>query len=220
MSEFHNKWKWLLSEVTRVKREVHLKRRLKEWQKMGAVPPMAHLGKRNVVERYMKNSSLKVFVETGTYKGDMIYGALPYFNDIYSIELNKMLCSRARKKFIGYRNVHILQGQSGEVLPKILNNIDEPCLFWLDAHYSGGSTSKGDLETPIMQEMQCILYHPKATEHVILIDDARCFTGENDYPTMEGLESFIRNIYPDWVFEVKDDIIRTHADIGHIHEPE
>lgn len=211
MSEFYNKWKWLLSEVTRVKREMHLKKKFKEWQKNGAVVPMVHLGKRNVVEQYMRNSVLKIFIETGTYKGDMIYGALPYFNEIYSIELNKNLCSRARKKFLGYRNVHVLQGQSGEVLPKLLNDIDEPCLFWLDAHWSGGSTAKGDIETPIMQEMRCILEHSRANEHVILIDDARCFTGENDYPTLDGLKSFIRNLYPDWIFEVVDDIIRTHA---------
>ena len=211
MSEFYNKWKWLLNEVARVKREMHIKRKFKEWQKSGAHPPMAHLGKRNIVEQYMRNSSLKVFIETGTYKGDMVYGALRYFKDIYSIELDKTLCSRARKKFAGYSNVHILQGQSSEVLPKILSDIDKPCLFWLDAHWSGGSTARAETQTPMMQEMQCILDHPIATEHVILIDDARCFIGENDYPTIERLERFIRNVCPDWVFEVKDDIIRTHS---------
>ncbi len=211
MSEFYNKWKWLLSEGARIKREMHLKRKLKEWRKGGANGPMAHLGKRNVVEQYMENSSLEVFIETGTYKGDMIYAALRYFKGIYSIELNKTLCSRARKRFTGYPNVHILQGQSGEVLPKILEEINKPCLFWLDAHWSGGSTARAETQTPIIQEMQCILGHSRAAEHVVLIDDARCFTGEHDYPTIDGLKSFILDKSPDWIFEVKDDIIRTHS---------
>jgi hypothetical protein len=208
MSEFYNKWKWLLNEVARVKREMHIKRKFKEWQKSGSPPPMAHLGKRNIVEQYMRNSSLKVFIETGTYKGDMIYGALRYFKDIYSIELNKTLCSRAQKRFAGYSNVHILQGQSSEVLPKILSDIDKPCLFWLDAHWSGGSTAKGEFETPIMRELRCVLNHTKANEHVILIDDARCFTGEKDYPILKMLKQFILDVHPNWIFEVKDDIIR------------
>ncbi len=190
---------------------MHLKRKLKEWQKDGTNWPLAHLGKRNVVEQYMKNSFLEVFVETGTYKGDMIYGALHRFKDIYSIELNNTLYSRARKRFSGYPNVHIIQGQSGEILPTILKNINKPCLFWLDAHYSGGSTAKGKFETPIMQEMRCILNHAKADDHVILIDDARCFTGDNDYPTITQLKNFILLKYPDWIFEIKDDIIRTHS---------
>lgn len=211
MSRFYNKWKWLLSEVARVKREMHIKRKFKEWQKSGALPPMAHLGKRNVVEQYMENSSLEVFIETGTYKGDMIYGALRYFKDIYSIELDKTLCSRARKRFTGYPNVHILQGQSGEVLPKILEEINKPCLFWLDAHWSGGSTARAETQTPLIQEMQCILGHSRAAEHVILIDDARCFTGESDYPAITQLKNFILLKYPDWIFEIKDDIIRTHS---------
>ena len=212
MSAFYNKWKLLLSEVARVKREIHLKRKNKEWRRDGSNVPMDHLSKRNVVEQYMKNPSLEVFIETGTYKGDMIYGALRRFKDIFSIELNEHLYSRAWKRFSGYPNVHILQGQSSEVLPKILNKISKPCLFWLDAHWSGGSTARADIQTPIMQEMQCILEHTTAADHVVLIDDARCFTGDSDYPTLARLESFIRNFYPDWVFKVKDDIIRTHSD--------
>lgn len=211
MSAFSDEWKLLLSECARAKREIHLKRKNKQWQRDGSIIPMAHLGKRNVIEQYMKNPSLEVFIETGTYKGDMIYGALRCFKDIYSIELNKNLYNRARKRFSGYPNVHILKGQSSEVLPKILKKISYPCLFWLDAHWSGGSTARGDFQTPIMQEMQCILKHRKAVEHVVLIDDARCFKGESDYPTLKELEGLIRNYYPDWIFEVKDDIIRTHS---------
>ena len=65
-----------------------------------------------------------------------------------------------------------------------------------------GSTAKGQVDTPIVQEMKCILNHKMAENHVTLIDDARCFTGENDYPTLETLERIIRKVRPSWTFEV------------------
>jgi hypothetical protein len=82
-------------------------------------------------------------------------------------------------------------------------------LFWLDGHYSGGITAKGPLDTPIVKELDSILNH-SVTGHVILIDDARCFVGENDYPTIDELREILHTERPRWVFEVKDDIIRIH----------
>ena len=172
---------------------------------------MPNFGKQQVVIDYIKKFLADIFIETGTYKGRMVYAVQPHIKEIFSIELDQAHYKKAQQRFAGYSNIHILQGQSGQVLPKILEDIDKPCLFWLDAHFSGGSTAKSGPETPIMQEIECILKHHKADEHIILIDDARCFTGQNDYPTIEALKNFIFNNHPDWVFKVKDDIIRTHS---------
>lgn len=172
---------------------------------------MPKLGKQHVVIDYIKKFSPDVFIETGTYKGKMVYAVMPHISEIYSIELDRTHCQNAGRRFAGYRNIHIIQGESGQILPEILKNIDARCLFWLDAHFSGGSTAKGDLRTPITQEIECILNHPKAYEHTILIDDARLFVGENDYPTIEALKDFISAIHPDLTFEVKNDIIRIHS---------
>jgi hypothetical protein len=84
-------------------------------------------------------------------------------------------------------------------------------LFWLDAHWSGGSTAKGTVDTPIVQELKCVVNHVKADKHIILIDDARCFTGKNDYPTLEFLKKYISGMFPDWIFEINDDIIRIYS---------
>src|ERR1051325_2291173 len=51
--------------------------------------------------------------------------------------------------------------------------------------------------------------HP-VREHVILIDDARCFDGTHDYPTIDELRRAVLNIRPDWLFETANDIIRDH----------
>jgi hypothetical protein len=93
-------------------------------------------------------------------------------------------------------------------LPKILSNIDSPCLFWLDAHYSGENTSKTDLQTPIIRELRSILNHPNKN-HIILIDDAHEFTGKNDYPTIPELKE-IMNQYEEKILIVKENVIRIH----------
>lgn len=102
-----------------------------------------------------------------------------------------------------------MHGDSGKILPEILASLNKPCLFWLDAHYSDGITAKGDVETPIVSELEAIFNH-SIQSHVILIDDARCFIGENDYPTIDWLREYILKQHLDWVFEVRDNIIRTH----------
>lgn len=204
--------------LSRIYRQNKLKKKYEKWEEEGAVGPMPNYGKQKVVLEYFKTYAPEVFIETGTYKGKMVYAVMPYIRPIYSIELDPIHSENARKRFGGYPDIKIIQGQSGEILPQLIKNINKPCLFWLDAHYSGGSTAKGDLETPIMQELECILHHSYAAKHVLLIDDARCFVGTNDYPTLEALREFVWKRYPDWVFEVKNDIIRTHADRGNIHE--
>jgi len=201
-----------LGTLARIHRERRLKKKFRQWQEAGAAGPMPNFGKQQVVVQYIKKYRPAVFVETGTYRGKMVYAVMPHIENIYSIELDQTHYQNACRRFAGYRHIHILQGQSGEVLAEVLKTIEKPCLFWLDAHWSGGSTALGDLETPITQEIECILNHPLAGEHVVLIDDARCFTGQNDYPALQTLKNVILSAQPGWVFEVKNDIIRAHAD--------
>lgn len=197
--------------LARLYRNRQLKKKYDKWKESGAVPPLPNLGKQRVVIEYLKRFSIDTFIETGTYKGKMVYAVIPHVKEIYSVELDNTHFQNARKRFRGYPNIHILHGQSGEILPKILGDIDRPCLFWLDAHWSGGSTAKGTVDTPIVQELKCVVNHVKADKHIILIDDARCFTGKNDYPTLEFLKKYISGMFPDWIFEINDDIIRIYS---------
>ena len=182
---------------------------INNWKKMGKPIPPPHLIKRETVKEYAYKFSTEIFIETGTYHGAMILGTKKFFNQIYSIELDKDLYLKAKKLFRKYDNIHILQGDSSKILPELLDKIKKPCLFWLDAHYSGGVTVKGNLNTPIIIELKSIFSH-KIKDHVILIDDARCFTGEEDYPTIRALEEFVMKNRPDYLFEIFYDIIRIH----------
>ncbi|NMC95878.1 MAG: FkbM family methyltransferase, partial [Deltaproteobacteria bacterium] len=47
-------------------------------------------------------------------------------------------------------------------------------------------------------------------DHVILIDDAREFTGNNNYPTLEELRQILKNSRREWQMTVDADVIRIH----------
>jgi len=186
------------------------RRELRNWEVGGRFGPRPNLLKQRDVKDYAREFDLRTLIETGTYHGAMVSATKDVFSRIVSIELDKTLYERAKKKFSRYGHISILQGDSGEVLGNLLPSITEPCLFWLDAHYSGGPTAKGRIETPLLQELQHVLHHPVAG-HVILIDDARCLVGQNDYPTIEEVRELVLGLHSDWVVEVKDDMIHIHG---------
>lgn len=180
------------------------------WEKKGRPTPPPHVYKQKTVKQYAKLFSIMTFIETGTYLGEMVEATKTTFDRIYSIELDSFLYETAKQRFSKSRSITIIKGDSGRVLPKLLKSIKSPCLFWLDAHYSSGAiTARGELETPIMKELQCILNH-SIKKHVILIDDACCFVGQNDYPTIEELKRFVFNINPNLVIRIENNIIRVH----------
>jgi hypothetical protein len=182
---------------------------LLRWILAGRPVPPPHLVKQRTVRAYAGKYHLPVFVETGTYRGDMVEAVKRDFAQVYSIELGAELHRLAQKRFESDRQVTILQGDSGEVLRGLLQRIDRPALFWLDSHYSDADTARSALITPIRSELDHILAHPLAPRHVILIDDARLFTGEDDYPTLESLNAVLaRAGFPGC--RVQDDIIRIH----------
>lgn len=182
---------------------------IREWQANAEPVPPPHIVKQRTLEQYAKTFSLKTLIETGTYQGDMVEAMKDVFNTIYSIELDGELYRRAKERFSSMDHISIIHGDSGKVLPEVLAKLKEPCLFWLDGHYSAGITAKGDADTPINEELDHILNHPVAG-HVILIDDARLFVGEDHYPKIDELKDSILRRDPDQVFEVRHDIVRIH----------
>lgn len=179
-----------------------------KWKKEGCKMPMPEHLKREVILEYKSQcGNLNIFIETGTYLGFTVRSMKRKFAAVYSIELDKYLFQEAGKCFLYDRNVFLYHGDSESVLPLITGKINEPALFWLDAHFSGGITAKGNKYTPIESELATILHHP-VDGHVILIDDARCFTGKQDYPTIDELTRIVKKIKPHYSVTVKDDIIR------------
>lgn len=184
-------------------------RELGDWAKRKFSLPLPPLIKQTVVRKYARRFRLPTFVETGTYQGAMVAAMGKRFGRVITIELDPELHARAASRFADEPRVSVLRGDSAEVLGEVLERIHEPCLFWLDAHYSAGVTARGEVETPVLAELSTVVEN-SPIDSVVLIDDARCFTGTNDYPTIQDLEAELVARRPEWRLRVSHDIIRIH----------
>ena len=144
-------------------------------------------------------------VESGTFMGDMIDAQLPNFDVIHSIELSDELYQQAVQKYAGNAKVILHNGDSGEKLKEIVPSLKQAALFWLDGHYSGGITAKGEKICPVYAELDAIF--SSDFPHLVLIDDARLFVGKDDYPTIEELKAYVKQSGRTHAFEQEDDTL-------------
>ena len=164
---------------------------LGRWARDEPNRPPPHLFKQYVVRSYAKRFTTPVLVETGTFLGQMVEAMAPYFEHIYSIELDDTLHRRAASRLAHLTNVTLHQGDSGDLLGRILQEIKVPCLLWLDGHYSAGATARGIDDSPIRRELEHVFELARLRD-VLLIDDARCFDGRGGYPTLAEMTRLLR----------------------------
>jgi hypothetical protein len=191
------------------RRELLRARRLERDYAAGdRLQPPPHVVKQLAVRDAARAAAIRTLVETGTLHGDMVAAMLPYFDDVYSIELSRELWLLARLRFLGRRRVHLLHGDSAVELPRLLRRLDCRCIFWLDGHYGGGATARGAKDVPVVEELQAILAHP-ASGHLVLVDDVGIFRrAEGDAPTLGDLETLVRTACPTASWEIRDNMIR------------
>lgn len=152
-------------------------------------------------EEYINLSNVKkfpIFIETGTAFGQTVHNMLPYFDKIYSIELNFSFYQTAISNFTNNNNVRIHFGDSSRILANILKEIDNNIIFFLDAHWSGYDTAKGKKDVPLLEELTSIINHVKK-ESIIIIDDYRLFSTKINEDWSEITENNILKIMGDKV---------------------
>ena len=179
---------------------------LHQWRKSQR-PPAPLAVKAEIIRQFAAKYGLRIFIETGTFFGDMLADLQNNFDQLTSIELDLSLAAKARQRFHHEAKIRILQGDSGLKLAEEITALEQPALFWLDAHFSGGVTAAGDSDTPILAELHDIFAAP-LLEHVILIDDARLFGTAPDYPSLPQINELVLSHRPGWIVTVETDIIR------------
>jgi hypothetical protein len=152
------------------------------------------------------NQGIKVFIETGCWKGDGVEKALlSGFEQVYTCDINPDFISEAKEKFKG-KNVIAEVEESQVFLEKVLSKIDEKVMIFLDAHFMPFDETRQDLgfgpisvkegidPCPLMKELEIIKNHP-IKDHVILIDDFQCFeTWMFDYLKLDDVIDFVKTI--------------------------
>ncbi len=208
-------WRTRLAEALgagQLVRDRRLRRERRDWERAGRPDPPPPRVKHELLLDFATRSPARVFIETGTYLGDTVHALRRRFREIHSIELDVTLYEAASRRFAGARSVTIHYGDSATVLPDLLSRLTEPALFWLDGHFSGGVTARGPRDTPVREELSSILRHP-VEEHVVLIDDARVFGTDDQYPTIDEVREMVARERPSWAVRVERDVIRIHGPI-------
>jgi hypothetical protein len=186
-----------------------------QWRLRGSPLPPPHIVKQHVVLAYQKARRFRTFIETGTFTGEMVAAMRPHFERLISIEMAPAIYEATRPRFAGDAHVRLLLGDSGKLLPEIVETLDHPALFWLDGHYMGGNTARAEADSPVRAELAALLRHP-TRGHLVLIDDARLFTGAEGYPTIDELRAWVARERPGSRVEVAADIIRCALDVADV----
>ncbi len=119
------------------------------------------------------NFDARVFIETGTFKGETSCWAASHFEKVITVELSVELYKEAVQKYRQLSNIEFRIGDSSQELPRILSQIDQPAVIWLDAHHCSTNTAGKGARAPILDELDAIT--SSSLDHFVLIDDARLF---------------------------------------------
>ena len=192
---------------------IHLTRRrvALQWRLRGRPLPPPHVVKQLVVLRHQQARNFSTFIETGTFTGEMVAAMRPHFRRIVSMELSPDIHRAAVRRFAGDPGIELLAGDSALLLPRVIERLRDPALFWLDGHFMGVGTARGEEDSPVKTELRALLSHP-VRGHVVLIDDARLFSGRDGYPTIPELVAWIGHARPGSDVRIEDDIVQCSLD--------
>lgn len=137
---------------------------------MGNVHPGAPLW---LLDALKKTGRYRIFVETGTARGDTALAAGDRFDTVITLEADQDAAASAHERLSGRKGILPVAGDSRELLPKLMPRLAGPAVFWLDAHYCGPGSFGTDDECPLLAEIAAIAAADQP--HLILIDDARLF---------------------------------------------
>jgi len=130
---------------------------------------------------YIERYNLTTFVETGTGKAVGLSYALQFdFQKLFSIEINEQLYTENVNKIKDPR-CQLLWNNSLDGLAIILQQLEMPTLFWLDAHFPGADFGLGSydadiprtLKLPLEYELELIVKNRNCAKDVFIIDDLR-----------------------------------------------
>jgi len=170
------------------------------WRLRGQPRRIPHIVKQRTVLEYTRAFGLTTLVETGTYYGEMIAAVAPKFRRIYSIEIDPDLAGRARARFRTLPHVSIIEGDSQTAVPRMVKELAEACLWWLDAGYCGWAGATGN-SSRLGTEFEAILAD-REHRHVILMDDADGVSG------LKELIGSVESNYPSRRVDIAHNIIR------------
>ncbi len=167
-----------------------------------------------VVEALKRVLRLEVFVETGTFEGDAIEIARPYFDVVHSIELSPEYFEHARSRFGQDPAIHLYLGDSGKKITELQPTFKgKSALFWLDAHWCVAQDTGGEKsQCPLLEEIRGI--GQLNEQSAIMIDDARLFASPppqpheiSQWPRLDQVIDALRSVGKGHELKIFNDVI-------------
>ena len=152
-------------------------------------PPYPQRAKMDVLSRYAPAGI--DWVETGTFRGTTTKFLSRFGKSVSSLEPSTHFYRRAVERFKGNPAVLLYNASSEDGFEGVVSGLAGRVGFWLDGHYSGGATFKGDTECPVLNELEVIgRYAENFDDFYCFIDDLRCFSPferdqYGDYPEIQ-----------------------------------
>lgn len=159
------------------------------------VSPPAIAKQRHLLNAF-KSRKHRIFVEAGTYKGETTAFFVHYADQVVSVELHDGLFAAAQQRFERHTNVTLVHGDSLVEIPKVVANCSSPPLVFLDGHFSGAGTAKGEEMEPAESTLRRLAdVAPAGT--TIVIDDLRLFgSGLAGFPQLDVITATARAAFP------------------------
>jgi hypothetical protein len=187
-----------------IRRLLQEARALHRWQKAGWPAPVPQKVKMDVLKRYSIPGM--TWVETGTWMGDTTKALSGSARHVHSIEPQLDFVVAARERFRNLINVSLHHGTSEELFEEVVGSCSGDLAFWLDGHFSFGGTYEGEIDTPILSELQVVAENLSRFNSVsVFVDDFRCFDPSNaefsDYPEKKVLVDWATENRLSWTVE-------------------
>lgn len=132
-----------------------------------------------VVSKLRREFRINYFFETGTSKGDATELAAIMFDKVFTCDIDPEAINAAHLRLADYDNVQIKYMPSPDFITLVKRQLDQPIMWWLDAHWSGGPVKPGT-ECPLLSELAAI--GGLNGHSVLLIDDANYMTAPPPKP--------------------------------------
>jgi len=150
--------------------------------------PLEQEGKFKVLCDVAERCGARALVEVGTYKGDMARRCADVFCRVWTTEMDPSLAQEAKQSLVHWPNITAYGSDGRKWLPKMFSQDEKlsDVLVYLDGHYSGPGTARGDVPEPAVQELDILL---PFTDRIaaIVVDDFRCFGVEPGFPSRAEL---------------------------------
>jgi hypothetical protein len=173
------------------------------WRKGGFTSPSPHFVKMAVLNRY--GTAETTWVETGSYLGETSSRLAKVSKQVHSIEPEISLFKFVSWRYKRIKNLKFHYGTSEQILDDLVKNLEGDTCLWLDGHFSGDITFRGETSSPIIYELSIIeKYLPGFKQVRVLIDDVREFVSQSNdssYPNIDYLVSWAQKNNLNWTIE-------------------